>query len=410
MTFETYGLDPRCLQVLAKRNISEPTPIQERAIPIALEGRDLIGLAQTGTGKTLAYVLPSITRLAAGRVRKNQMLVLVPTRELAVQVHEVVEEFGKPLGIKSVPVYGGVSIDKQRVELKEGRHVVVATPGRLLDQMARTNVKFDDLAILVMDEADRMLDMGFLPDIKRIVRHLRRERQTLMFSATFPDEIAYLAGTMMHEPERVTVGFISKPVETVRQLLYPVKPEDKITLLFRVLKELAIPSALIFFRTRERTERLSKALRKEGFSVAAIHGNRSQREREEALSAFRSGEAKILVATDIAARGLDIEGVTHIINFDIPPSADDYIHRIGRTARAHATGDAITFVSPSDMMELERIEGTVGRRLPRVAWDGAPPILSLFRPPEDKKEVVEGPEFGGRNKRVHMVIKKQRRR
>ncbi len=394
MSFDQFGLDPGCLQVLDQMGIEVPTPIQEKAIPVALEGRDVVGLAQTGTGKTLAYLLPSLTRLARGNLQKNSMLVLVPTRELAVQVNGVVEQMGAPLGIRSVSVYGGVSLDKQKRALKQGREVVVATPGRLIDHMQRGNVRFGDLMIFVLDEADRMLDMGFLPDIQRIVRKLPRKRQTLMFSATFPDEIAYLADRMQDDPERVEVGHVHKPVDTVRQILYPVRPEKKTDLLFKVLKEEEIHSAVIFLHTRDRTDRLGKALKKAGFSVGLIHGDRSQIDREKALNGFREGKYKILVATDIAARGLDIEGVSHIINYDIPPSADDYLHRIGRTARAHAEGDAITFVCPTDHAALEKIEEAVGRRLPRKDLEDAPPILSMYRP---KPEPGEEEENEGKN-------------
>ncbi len=392
MSFEGFGLDPRCLQVLEQQGIRIPTPIQDKAIPYALEGRDVVGLAQTGTGKTLAYVLPALSRLAKGKIVRSSMLVLVPTRELAVQVEGVMDVMGKAVGVRSVAVYGGVSIDNQRKAIKQGRSVVVATPGRLLDHMRRQNVAFPQLEILVLDEADRMLDMGFLPDIKRIVRKLPRERQTLMFSATFPDEISYLADQMQRDPVRVEVGHVHKPVDSVHQILYPVRPEDKIDLLTRVLEDEGekIHSAVIFCHTRDRTERLGRLLRKQGLNASQIHGDRSQIQREEALDGFRAGEFKILVATDIAARGLDIEGVSHIINFDIPPSADDYLHRIGRTARANSEGDAITFVCPTDLQALEKIEAAVGHALPRKEWEKAPAILSLYRPQEEKKENGNG--------------------
>ncbi len=238
MPFDAFELDPRCLRVLHESNITTPTPIQEQSIPIAVTGRDVIGVAQTGTGKTLAFTLPSLTRLAHEKLRRNMMLVLVPTRELAVQVEKVVEEVGRPLQIRSVAVYGGVSLERQASALKRGRAVVVATPGRLLDHMGRGNIRFDDLSILVLDEADRMLDMGFLPDIRKILRKLPSDRQTMMFSATFPDEISRLTREMMHDPERVTVGAISRPVDAVRQLLYTVMPEHKSELL---LERPAVP-------------------------------------------------------------------------------------------------------------------------------------------------------------------------
>jgi ATP-dependent RNA helicase RhlE len=395
MPFDVFDLDPRCLRVLHEADIRTPTPIQAQAIPIALTGRDVIGVAQTGTGKTLAFTLPSLTRLAQEKPRRNMMLVLVPTRELAVQVEKVVEDIGRPLQIRSVAIYGGVSLERQAADIKRGRAVVVATPGRLLDHMGRGNLTFDELSILVLDEADRMLDMGFLPDIRKILRKLPRERQTMMFSATFPDEIARLTGEMMHNPERVSVGAISRPVDAVRQLIYTVMSEHKSELLLDILRSQDIHSALIFLRTKQRTERVSQLLRKQGFKASAIHGDRSQKQREQALEGFRKGKYRILVATDVAARGLDVEGISHVINYDIPPTADDYIHRIGRTARAEAEGDAITFVSPNEHLPLETIERALARRLPRAEWEKAVPVLSLYAPPGEAKKKATGRRRGG---------------
>ena len=387
MLFEDFDLDPRCLSVLKAQNIVEPTLIQSEAIPPVLEGRDVVGVAQTGTGKTLAFTLPSLTRLAGGPLKKSMMLVLTPTRELAQQVHRIVDEIGKPLGISSVCIYGGVGFDKQVNALRRGRAVIVATPGRLLDHMGRGNVRFDDLETLVLDEADRMLDMGFLPDIKRILSKLPRERQTLMFSATFPDEIARLTQKMLDEPVRLSVGAIAKPVDTVRQTLYAVHRAEKTGLLVKILKEEKVDSALIFLRTKIRTDRVAKALKHAGFKAQAIHGDRSQVQRQRALDGFRSGRYKMLIATDVAARGLDIEGISHVINYDIPQSPDDYIHRIGRTARASAKGDAITFVSPDEMLALAALEKALGHNLPREEWEGDVPVLTLFHP--EKKETAQ---------------------
>ena len=385
MTFDEFGIDPRCLRVLHQQEIVTPTPVQEQAIPIALTGRDLIAVAQTGTGKTLAFSLPALTRLAAQHITKNNVLVLTPTRELAVQVERVVAELAKALHMHSVAVYGGVGMEKQTQDLRKGRQIIVATPGRLLDHLGRGNVAFQQLSILILDEADRMLDMGFLPDIRRILRQLPRERQTMMFSATFPDEIARLTSEMMNDPERVSIGAVLRPVDSVRQLIYPVRPEDKTRLLVKIIEEQNISSAVVFLRTKDRTERVGHTLHKRGINVAAIHGDRSQRLREQALDGFRSGKYSILVATDVAARGLDIEGITHVINYDIPPTAEDYIHRIGRTARAQAEGDAITFVCPSDHTALETIERALGRNLPRAEWESAPPVLSLYTPTDAAK-------------------------
>ena len=382
MSFDDFDIDPRCLSVLRAQDITEPTPVQAKVIPVALTGGDLIVVAQTGTGKTLAFALPLLTRLAAGPVKRNMMLVVTPTRELAKQVHSVIRELGKGLKLHSVCVYGGVGLENQARALRQGCAVIVATPGRLLDHMGRGNVRFDDLTILVLDEADRMLDMGFLPDIRRILRKLREDRQTIMCSATFPNEIARLARGMLRDPEQISVGAVAKPVDTVRQTLYTVLPGAKMRLLVKILREQHIPSALIFLRTKRHTDRVAKALHKAGFKAQAIHGDRSQSQREKALEGFRSGRYQLLIATDVAARGLDIEGISHVINYDIPENADDYIHRIGRTARASAEGDAVTFVSPKEHLALEAVERGLGRNLPRADWEGAAPVLSLYTPPE----------------------------
>jgi ATP-dependent RNA helicase RhlE len=385
MTNDEFDLDPRCLSVLHAMNIVHPTPIQEQAIPVALTGRDLIATAQTGTGKTLGFALPSLSRLAQEKPRRNRMLVLVPTRELCVQVEAVMRNLAKALKLHSALIYGGVGLRPQAIQLKRGCDVIVATPGRLLDHIGQGNVSFRELEIFVLDEADRMLDMGFLPDIKRIVAKLPRERQTMMFSATFPDEIAVLARDMLVEPERVAVGQISKPVDTVRQLLIPCRQEDKNRLILDLLREKEVDTALIFLRTKVRTDRLGRMLHKAGFKSTIIHGDLSQQHRQRAIEGFRSGKYNILVATDVAARGLDIDGISHVINYDIPPTADDYIHRIGRTARAQRKGDAVTFVCPSEHSALAAIERTLDKKLPRKEYDGAPKILSTFHPSDEKR-------------------------
>ncbi len=385
MSFDQFDLDPRCLDVLEKQDIVTPTPVQEQAIPLVMEGRDVVAIAQTGTGKTLAFVMPGLTLLAQGKLRNNSMLVLVPTRELCVQVHEVVREVGSALGIRSTSIYGGVSLERQAHDLRKGCQVLVATPGRLLDHMSRRNVRFDHLQILVMDEADRMLDMGFLPDILRILQKLPEDRQTLMFSATFPDSISRLSARMLRDPERVSAGAIEKPVETVRLALYPVRQEHKARLLLELLEKEAPGPTLIFLRTKVRTETLAHVLKKKGFNIAQLHGDRSQSQRQQALDGFRKGKYDILVATDVAARGLDIEGITHVFNYDIPLNPDDYIHRIGRTARAEAEGDAITFVTPAEFQALGAIEKALGHNIPREEWDHAPRVLSIYRPIKAKR-------------------------
>ncbi len=372
MTFEELGIDPRCLSLLRGQNILEATPVQAQAIPVALDGRDLTAIAQTGTGKTLAFGLPALTRLAESRKNdRNRMLVLTPTRELAQQVFDVLQPLGKRLNLHSVCLYGGVGMDRQTQNLRRGCQIVVATPGRLLDHMNRGHVPFDDLSVLVLDEADRMLDMGFMPDIRRILKALPTDRQTLMFSATFPPEISRLAAEMQHNPARIEVGAIATPAKGVRQGVYAVSSSGKMDLLSKILNKPEAQSVLVFIRTKHRTDRVARALHKEGFKAQAIHGGRSQNQRQQAIEGFRQGRYSVLVATDVAARGLDVQGVTHVVNFDIPNTTDDYIHRIGRTARANASGNAITFVSPEDSATLHSIERALGNVLPREEWEGA---------------------------------------
>ena len=380
MSFTDLSIDPRCLRILKTQGIVDPTPVQAQAIPLALEGCDVTAVAQTGTGKTLAFGLPALTRLAKSKPGPNRMLVLTPTRELAQQVHDVLQPLAKALGLRTVCIYGGVGMEPQTKALRRGCDIIVACPGRLLDHMQRRNVRFDRLSVLVLDEADRMLDMGFLPDIKRILSTCPKERQTLMFSATFPKEIEQLAANLQHDPKRVEVGAIAKPLDAVRQGIYTVDPSGKTGLLSKILGDPKVGPALVFLRTKHRTDRIAKALHRQGFKAKAIHGGRSQGQRQQAIDGFRSGKYKVLVATDVAARGLDIEGITHVVNYDIPKCSDDYIHRIGRTARASAKGDAITFVSPDDSEALGKIERALGRQLPREDWEGAVPVASTFRP------------------------------
>ncbi|MCC6695315.1 MAG: DEAD/DEAH box helicase [Candidatus Hydrogenedentes bacterium] len=383
MSFDQLGVHPRCLGVLKGQRITEPTPVQAEAIPVAVEGRDVIAIAQTGTGKTLAFGLPSLTRLAGTKPGRTRMLILAPTRELAQQVESVIAPLGKALGLQTACVYGGVGMERQTQALRKGTAIIVATPGRLLDHINRGNTRFDEVSILTLDEADRMLDMGFLPDIKRILGRLPKERQTLMFSATFAPEIASLTHEFMRGPVRIEVGAIAKPAEAVRQGVYTVDPAGKVDLLARILREQEVQSALVFIRTKHRTDRVAKALQTEGFKAQAIHGGRTQRQRQQAIDGFRQGRYQVLVATDVAARGLDVHGITHVVNFDIPMSSDDYIHRIGRTARASAEGDAITFVSPGEHVALGNIERALGKALPRTEWEGAVHVQSRFRPAGD---------------------------
>jgi ATP-dependent RNA helicase RhlE len=380
MKFNEFDIDSRCLHVLGEMEIETPTPVQEKAIPVALSGSDVIATAQTGTGKTLAFALPALTRLAEAPRKRNRLLVLVPTRELCNQVETVMRRFAHVLKMQTVLIHGGVGYRKQTLRLKKGCDIIVATPGRLLDHMGRGNIRFNNLEILIFDEADRMLDMGFLPDIQRIVARLPAERQTLMFSATFGNELNHLVSQLMRSPERIEVGMVSLPVESVRQVLYPVRDDAKPRKLVDLLKEEDIDSAIVFLRTKARTDMLGSILEKAGYKSVIIHGDLPQNKRQRALKGFREGRYNILAATDVAARGLDIDDVSHVINYDIPENADDYIHRIGRTARAEKEGDAITFVTPTEHSELGNIERALGKQLPRKDYEGAPPILSTWQP------------------------------
>ncbi len=384
MFFDEFSIDPRCLSILKQQDILEPTPVQEQTIPVALEGRDIIASAQTGTGKTLAFALPALTRLVRQTGPNRTMLVLAPTRELARQVHSVMGPLAKPLGLRSVCVHGGVGFADQIMALRKNCNIIIATPGRLLDHIGRKNVHLKHVSILVIDEADRMLDMGFIPDVRRILTHISKERQTMMFSATFPPEIIRLASDMQHDPVRIQIGVVSAPADTVRQGIYTVAQTGKVGLLTKILREKKVRSALVFMRTRRRTDFVTKALHKAGFKVQAIHGDRTQGQRQQALDGFRQGRYNVLVATDIAARGLDIEGVSHVINFDIPKTSDEYVHRIGRTGRASATGEAITFVCPDEFMALKTIERSLGKNLPREEWEGAVPVISLYQPASER--------------------------
>lgn len=380
-TFESLSIDPRCLTILGAQRITQPTPIQVKAIPIAADGRDLVAIAQTGTGKTLAFGLPALARIAGAPRGHTQMLVLLPTRELAHQVHAVLEPLAKAMGLSSAAVYGGVGMERQANALRAGAAVVVATPGRLIDHIDRGNVRFSRVSVLVLDEADRMLDMGFLPPIRRILTALPANRQTMMFSATFPDEIARLTAPMQRDPIRVQACATIKPADAVTQVLYTVAKANKVELLSKILKQPEATSTLIFMRTKHTTDRLCRELVERGFDAEAIHGGHAQNRRQRAIDGFRAGRHNVLVATDIAARGLDINGITHVVNYDIPDTPEAYIHRIGRTARAGASGDAITFVSPGDELLLRDIERALGRPIKRMPWQEPAVIARPATPP-----------------------------
>lgn len=392
-TFTSLGLADAIVRGTIEAGYTTPTPIQAAAIPIALAGRDLTGCAQTGTGKTAAFVLPLLHRLADGKPqgqrRPVRALVVTPTRELALQVDEGVRTYGRFTGLRSVAVFGGVGMGGQLDALRRGVDVVIATPGRLLDHLGRGSLDLSRVEVLVLDEADRMFDMGFINDVRKIVAKLPAERQTLLFSATMPAAIEQLAASVQRRPEFVEVGQRRNPAATVTQRVYPVAQERKVDLLLHVLRTEPVQSVLVFSRTKHRADRITKKLAQQGIAAAAIHSNRSQGQRQRALAGFRDGAFQVLVATDIAARGIDVDGISHVINFDTPNQAEDYIHRIGRTGRAQATGDALTFVSADEEAYLRAIEKHTGRRLERVSHPG-------FAPAPGDEPAAPRPERGAR--------------
>ncbi len=369
MLFSDFPLDRRLLGNLETIRFTEATPIQRSAIPPALDGRDILGSAETGTGKTAAYVLPILQRLLATPWRSGpRALVLVPTRELALQVLEHSEALRGALRIRTEAVYGGVGLGRGRAELRRGVDILVATPGRLLDHLARGDVSFRNLEILVVDEADRMLDIGFLPDLRRIVRALPQERQTLLFSATL-DPVAGLAREITRLPVRIEVATATTPA-MIDQALLPVAEHGKFDLLRHLLRDSALESVLVFARTKHRADRVARRLRDTEVRVGVIHGDRSQSQRFAALESFRSGRTRVLVATDVAARGIDVTGVSHVVNYDVPRQPEDYVHRIGRTGRARTAGEALTLVTPGDEPMVRQIERTLERTLPRRRVEG----------------------------------------
>jgi ATP-dependent RNA helicase RhlE len=346
--FEALGLRGAVLEAVRDAGYVEPTPIQVQAIPLVLKGRDVMGLAQTGTGKTAAFTLPIIERLLGGP-RRTRVLILTPTRELCIQVEQSFQRYARHAPVAVASVYGGVPLEPQETSLRRGVDVVVATPGRLIDHLERQNVVFDDLEVLVLDEADRMLDMGFAPQINRIVADIPRYRQTLLFSATMPPEVEALARKYLRKPLLVQVGRRSSAASTVKHFVYPVPRDRKSALLAALLQREVMDSVLVFTRTKHGADRVVRHLEREDIDAMAMHADKSQIQRAHALAEFKSGRVRVLVATDIAQRGLDISGITHVINYDVPQQAEDYVHRIGRTGRAANEGDAFTFMAPDEI-------------------------------------------------------------
>jgi ATP-dependent RNA helicase RhlE len=368
VNFEQFNLDSRLMAGIKRAGYETATPIQEAAIPAALRGRDIIGTAQTGTGKTAAFILPILNRLLNGPRNVARVLIVTPTRELAEQIHEVIRDLATGTRLRSATIYGGVSAGGQIKALRDGVEILVVCPGRLLDLMSQNQARLNHIEVLVLDEADRMFDMGFLPDVKRIIKAVPAERQTMLFSATFPGEIEQLASQSLRNPQRISMG-LSRPVHTVTHALYPVPPHLKSALLLKILKQTSTESVLIFTRTKYRAQKLAHQIERAGYKVTSLHGDRTQGQRQSALKGFKDGTHLIMVATDIAARGLDVESISHVINYDMPDTADAYIHRIGRTGRAERTGDAFTLVTPEDNDLIRTLERIMGEPLPRKTFD-----------------------------------------
>jgi Superfamily II DNA and RNA helicases len=367
----------------------DPSPIQLRSFPVVLAKRDLIASAQTGTGKTGAFALPILSLLKHG-LGHPRCLVLEPTRELAMQVETAFRDYARFMHIDITCLFGGVGYGKQREELKKGPDIVCATPGRLLDFMEQGDIKLNKIEILVLDEVDRMLDMGFLPDVRRIIEKCPKERQTLLYSATVPDEIGRLATWCLRDPEKIEIGARRSPAESVKHAIYPVASDQKFDLLLALLEATHYESVLIFTRTKEGADRITRKLKEEKHSVTTLHSNRTQQERIDALEGFKSGKYEVMVATDIAARGIDIAGVSHVINYDVPQHPEDYVHRIGRTGRAEATGDAFTIMTAEELPHVEEIERFIGQKVERTKLPGFNYVYSAVFDEARVKQVLKG--------------------
>jgi len=364
VTFSGFNLSPRVAAGVDALGYQQPTPIQQGAIPPIMAGRDVMGLAQTGTGKTAAFALPILQRLETGPRGRVRALIVAPTRELAEQIRQAFTDLGRQTRLRSVSIYGGVGFGPQVQALRSGPEIVVACPGRLLDHIRQGTVNLGGVEVLVLDEADRMFDMGFLPDVRRIIQAVPERRQTLLFSATMPDDIRALASEVLHDPLTVQVGH-SAPVETVSHALYPVAQHLKTSLLTELLRGTETESVLVFTRTKHRAKRLAQQLDQAGFNATSLQGNLSQNQRQASLDGFRAGEFRVMVATDIAARGIDVLSISHVINYDMPDTPDAYTHRIGRTGRAEQTGEAYTLVTPEDTIAVRDVERVLGQKIER---------------------------------------------
>lgn len=392
MPFSALGLDAVLVQATREMRYEQPTPIQAEGIPVVLAGRDLIATAQTGTGKTAAFLLPILHQLLSLPRGTPQALIITPTRELAQQIDDVCLGLAYHTNLRVGLLVGGSAMGPQDRALRGGAEVLIATPGRLLDHMRQKQTTFDHLHTLVLDEADRMLDMGFLPDLKRIIARLPARRQTLLFSATMPPVIAHLAKEILRDPQTVQVGRRSAPAVGITQAAYPVAEHLKTALLRYLLRHTEMPSVLVFTRTKSSAKRLARAIAHDGFAVSELHSNLTQPQRNRAMEGFRRGDFQVLVATNIAARGLDVDHITHVISFDVPSVPDDYIHRIGRTARMEAEGDAFVLVAPAEEKSLARIERQIGQRLPRVTL----PDFDYAQASRDRPETRQRRQHSGR--------------
>ena len=410
MKFAKFKFHPSITSGIKALGYTEPTPIQDQAIPPVLEGHDVMGLAQTGTGKTAAFVLPILERLLQGPRGLVRALIIAPTRELAEQIHVAIATLGRDTKLRSVTIYGGVGVNPQIQKLRSGVEIVVACPGRLLDHINQKTINLSHVETLVLDEADRMFDMGFLPDIRRIIKQVPAKRQTLLFSATMPDDIRKLVHEVQHNPVTVQVGHTA-PANTVSHALYPVPQHLKTALLMEILKHTDTESILIFTRTKHRAKRIGQQLETAGYKAASLQGNLSQNRRQAALDGFRDGSYQILVATDIAARGIDVSSISHVINYDIPDTADAYTHRIGRTGRAAKTGDAFTFVTHEDELLVKSVERVLGEKIERRTlkdfdYKKALPArdAEFARPPREpqrRREHGGAKPAGGRSSATH---------
>ena len=375
MPFTKLGLSDPLLRGVLASGYTSPTEIQSEAIPAALSGQDIIGCAQTGTGKTAAFVLPILSRIfrerpVQGHKRAIRSLILTPTRELAVQIERSILGYGRFVGVRALAIYGGVDIKRQLETLRRGVDIVVATPGRLMDHMRRGSVDFRSMEVLVLDEADRMFDMGFIDDVQRIIATLPEQRQTMLFSATIPPEVQRLAAGVQKDPHMIQIGEQRNPIETITQHVHAVLRQQKIDLLLHMLQNRPMHSVLVFSRTKHGADKIHRKLEHAGIVSVALHSGRSQAQRQHALDGFKSGKYQVMVATDIAARGIDVRGISHVVNFDVPLYARDYIHRIGRTGRAATTGDAITLVAPDEQEYLRKIEQFIGQRFQPEEYEG----------------------------------------